>query len=402
MSLARTTNIAARFPLAWLIGGLGAGQIIGWGSGFYLPTILSRDISADIGLSEEVVFAGTTVMLLVSAMLSPWLGRSLDRGAARLIMTSGCVFAALALCLLGLSFDLKTYLFAWIVMGVSSSMLLANSAFVAVAQLAGAGARRAMTVLMLFTGVASSIAWPVLSLLDTSYGWRATCFMLAALQFFICAPFHWWLLRRRIEPVAASMPSRLLQEGLPPERRRMAMRILVPCMCLSGFISWGLSVHIVDLLRHLGAESAEAIWLASLLGILQVSARLIDLAMGARHSPLLTGIVASTLLSLSFAITLIPWSGGPPPLIFMMVYGVASGSMSLARVMIPLSLFGSRSYGRTSGLLAAFQNVAYALAPLVYAALFARAGTAAALWLSFGAGFVTLIGMIVLFKMRRG
>ena len=73
-------------------------------------------------------------------------------------------------------------------------------------------------------------------------------------------------------------------------------------MCLSGFISWGLSVHIVDLLRHLGAERAEAISLASLLGVLQVSSRLIDLAMGSRHSPLLTGMIASTLLAISFAI----------------------------------------------------------------------------------------------------
>ena len=293
MSLARTTSTAARFPLASLIGGLGAGQIIGWGSGFYLPTILARDISVDIGLSEEVVYAGTTVMLLVSATLSPWLGRSLDRGAARLIMTSGCVLAALALCLLAASEGLKTYLFGWVVMGASSAMLLANSAFVAVAQLAGAGARRAMTVLMLFTGVASSVAWPVLSVLDARYGWRTTCFLLAALQFFICAPFHWWLLGRRVAPVAASGPGRVLQDGLPPERQKAAMRILLPCMCLSGFISWGLSVHIVDLLRHLGAEPDAAIWLASLLGILQVSARLIDLAMGARHSPSLTGMVAA-------------------------------------------------------------------------------------------------------------
>jgi predicted MFS family arabinose efflux permease len=287
------------------------------------------------------------------------------------------------------------------VMGVSSGMLLTNSAFVAVAQLAGSGARRAVTVLMLFTGVASSVAWPVLSVLDAAYGWRSTCLMLAGLQFFVCAPFHWWLLRKPIAQPAASIPPRIVHEGLSPERQKLAMRILVPCMCASGFISWGLSVHIVDLLRHLGAERADAIWLASLLGVLQVSSRLIDLAMGARHSPLLTGIVASALLTLAFGFALIPWQGGPSIAVFMVIYGVATGSMSLARVMIPLSLFGARSYGRASGLLASFQNVAYALAPLAYAALFARAGTSVALWLSLGAGFATLIGMTILFMMRR-
>jgi predicted MFS family arabinose efflux permease len=280
-------------------------------------------------------------------------------------------------------------------------MLLTNSAFVAVAQVAGAGARRAITVLMLFTGVASSVAWPILSFLDGAFGWRMTCFILAAFQLFIGAPFHWWLLRMKIAPAPAALLARPVHEGLAPALRRIALTILVPCMCLSGFISWGLSVHIVDLLRRIGADHAEAIWLASFLGVLKVSSRLIDLAMGSRHSPLLTGMAASLLLATSFAIPLTPWFAGSSPAVFMVVYGVASGSKSLARIMIPLALFGSRSYGRAIGLLAGFQNVAFAVAPLAYAALFERAGLNAALWLSLIAGIVTLIGLTLLSCMRR-
>ncbi|MBV9739078.1 MAG: hypothetical protein JOZ30_05530, partial [Hyphomicrobiales bacterium] len=108
MSLARTRTIAAHLPLARLIGGLGAGQIVGWGTSFYLPTILAGDISRDTGLSEEMVYGGVTVMLLVSASLSPWLGRRLDRGGARVIMTVGSLVMALALTLVGLSFDLTS------------------------------------------------------------------------------------------------------------------------------------------------------------------------------------------------------------------------------------------------------------------------------------------------------
>ncbi len=388
-------------PLARLIGGLGAGQIVGWGTSFYLPTILAGDISRDTGLSEEVVYGGVTVMLLVSASLAPWLGRKLDRGGARVIMTLGSVVMALALTLVGTSLGLTSYLFAWVVMGVASSMLLTNSAFVAVAQLTGPGARRAMTVLMLFTGVASSVAWPVLSFLDGAVGWRTTCFVLAAVHLVLSAPFHWWLLRARVSSAPAAISARRVQEGISPSLQKIALLILVPCMCLSGFISWGLSVHIVDLLRHLGAERSEAISLASLLGVLQVSSRFIDLAMGSRHSPLLTGMVAATLLATAFAIPLTGFAGGSAA-IFMIVYGVASGSMSLARVMIPLALFGSRSYGRATGLLAGFQNVAFALAPLAYAAMFERLGLSFALWLSFTAGALTFIGMSVLFAMRRG
>src|SRR5262249_15380639 len=145
-------------------------------------------------ISEEIVFAGVTMMMLVGAALSPSIGRWLDRGGARVIMTIGSLAAALALFALGLSVGVVSYLFAWAVMGFASAMLLTNPSFVAVAQLAGSKARQAMTVLMLFTGASSSFAWPALSLLDGSLGWRSTCLVLAAFQLLVGAPFHWWLL----------------------------------------------------------------------------------------------------------------------------------------------------------------------------------------------------------------
>ncbi len=401
MSLARSTSFDVRFPLARLIGGLGAGQIIGWGSSFYLPTIFSGDISRDIGLSEEVIWAGVTVMLLVGATLSPSLGRGLDRGGARAIMTVGSIALGLALGVLALASGPVSYFIAWAMMGVSSAMLLTNSSFVAVAQRAGGGARRAMTILMLFTGSASSFAWPALSLLEGTLGWRSTCFLLAGVQLAVGAPFHWWLLKAPPERAVAATSAHLVPEGIAPARQALAMLILVPSMCLSGFISWGLSVHIVELLGHLGAERDAAVWLAALLGILQVGARLIDLAIGSKHSPLATGIVASALLSCSFAVALLPSLTGSPPLAFMIVYGIGSGSMSLARVMIPLFIFGSRSYGRASGVLAAFQNVAFASAPLIYAALFERIGTSVVLWLSLIAGLLAMVGLSALSSLRR-
>jgi predicted MFS family arabinose efflux permease len=401
MSLARSTTIAARFPLARLIGGLGVGQIVGWGSSFYLPTIFAGDMAHDTGLSEEVIFAGVTVMLLVRATLAPSLGRWLDRGGARAIMTIGSVVLALSLCLIALSSGLVSYLFGWAVMGISGAMLLTNSCFVAVAQRAGAGARRAMTVLMLFTGSASSFAWPALGFLQAELGWRSTCFLLAGVQLVLCAPLHWWLLETKPERAATTASASFSSEGIAKARQRIAMLVLVPSMCLSGFISWGLSVHIVELLRHIGAEHAEAIWLASLLGVLQVSGRLIDLAMGSRHSPVITGMVASALLSAAFGVALAFSSTGSPAFAFMIIYGLGSGSMSLARVMMPLALFGSRNYGRASGILAGFQNVAFASAPLVYAVLFERAGTSAVLWLSFAAGVMAFLGLAALDALRR-
>src|SRR5260370_21433982 len=115
-----------------------------------------------------------------------------------------------------------------------------------------------MSVWMLFTGGGSSVAWPALSFLDGSIGWRATCLVLAAVQLFACAPFHWWLLKTKVEAGPAPLGARTVQEALAPERHRVAMLILVPSMCLSCFISCGLSVPIVGLFPPLGAQRAQA------------------------------------------------------------------------------------------------------------------------------------------------
>ena len=52
-------------------------QIIGWGTTFYLPGVLSRTMAADIGVSQEFIFGGVTIMLVVSGLISPTLGHKL-------------------------------------------------------------------------------------------------------------------------------------------------------------------------------------------------------------------------------------------------------------------------------------------------------------------------------------
>lgn len=53
------------------VAALAVTQIIGWGTTFHLPAILSRQIVVGTGLSPEFVFGGVTIMLLVGAPSRP-------------------------------------------------------------------------------------------------------------------------------------------------------------------------------------------------------------------------------------------------------------------------------------------------------------------------------------------
>ncbi|MFV1067524.1 hypothetical protein QML26_28350, partial [Klebsiella pneumoniae] len=71
---------AAPFPSrARLIGVLAVGQIISWGSEFDMLAVLGPRIGRDLAIANEAVFAGLTVMMTISALCGPLLGRTLVR-----------------------------------------------------------------------------------------------------------------------------------------------------------------------------------------------------------------------------------------------------------------------------------------------------------------------------------
>jgi hypothetical protein len=78
-------------------------QMIGWGTTIYLPAVLLDRLRADLGLPAELVFSGVSIMLLVSALAAPVVGRAYDRHGTRGIMT-----AALAALVVGLKGPAQT------------------------------------------------------------------------------------------------------------------------------------------------------------------------------------------------------------------------------------------------------------------------------------------------------
>ncbi|HRD77264.1 MAG TPA: MFS transporter, partial [Hyphomicrobiaceae bacterium] len=87
MISAQSLAIVRRPPV--IVAALGVTQIIGWGSIFSPLTVLGTPIGHDIQAPREVVFAGITVMLLVSALFAPRIGKRVDASGARRIMVLG-------------------------------------------------------------------------------------------------------------------------------------------------------------------------------------------------------------------------------------------------------------------------------------------------------------------------
>ena len=62
-----------------VISALGVTQILAWGSSYYLLTILAKPIAAETGWPFAWVISGLSMGLLVSGVVSPQIGRAIER-----------------------------------------------------------------------------------------------------------------------------------------------------------------------------------------------------------------------------------------------------------------------------------------------------------------------------------
>jgi hypothetical protein len=391
-------------PALLVVAGLGATQIIGWGTSFSPLAIYGVAIADELGMARETVFGGVTLMLLVSAMLAPRVGRIVDYRGARPVMVVGSAIAALAMLAMWMAHGIVGYFAAWVLIGIAMPMMLSNTALPGLVQVIGPDARRAITGLMLLSGLTSTIFLPLCAWLQNTIGWRDSYLIFAALHLCVCLPIHALVLRAAAgAAVASGASSNPPADGvLPPERRRRAFVMLALWSCTEGLITWGLYLQVIDVFKALGLGGATAVGLWALVGPAQASARFADLVFGKRYTIFAVALASASLTALSFLFLLSLGIGFATALVFCVLLGVGHGLFAVARNTLPLILFGAREYGSYMGLLMVPQNIVNAAAPIIFAAAISRIHPAGALWLA-GVGAVTgLMAVVALVRACRG
>jgi predicted MFS family arabinose efflux permease len=376
--------------------------MIGWGSTFYVPSTLVRPLVRDLGLSNEMVFGGVTIMLLVSGLVAPTVGRYLDREGAAVVMACGSLVAAVALTVMAMSADWIGYAGAWVMIGVAMPMMLHTAGFVAMAQIAGVAARRPMSVLTLFTGLSATVAWPLTAWLEAELGWRTTLLMFAASHIAICLPLHLWALpRARADQQADAEPAANDAQGASADYERRAVLMTVVAFAGIGFVNWGLPLHLPEVLQAYGLPLASALWVAALTGPFQVSARLADIGWGNRFPARRVAVAAIALMPVAL---LVLYSGSgtlTAAILFALLWGVSNGLMTVARAAVILEVFGVQRYGALSGRIMMPLNLAFAGAPVFFAALLHRGGLTATLIFAAVLAALSLVAMARLAGLRR-
>lgn len=377
-------------------------QLIGWGTTFEVLGVMGRIVAPEFGLPNEVIFGGLSIMMVVSALAGPTTGRLLERHGAAKVLAAGATAFGVGLALLSVAGSLAVYLFAWVVIGIGGALGLSAPAYTAVVEREGQDARRIIAILMLFTGLSVTIFWPLLALVNSLVGWRLTFAACAGLQLFVCVPLYLFALPR---PQATTAASRADAEKAPvplTERERRLAFMLVACaITISSFVTFGLAPALLELLEQAGATPELALQLAAARGVFGISARFIDMILGRRGSALVTAAAGSLLILGGLALLLLARGSASGLWIFILFYGFGSGVFAVARAVLPLALFSPREFGLQSARLSLPQNLANAIAPVVFTALLDRLGHQAAIVFAGALACLSLTAIILLVRLVR-
>lgn len=305
-------------------------------------------------------------------------------------MSAGTGLGALGLLVIASAHTTPVYFAGWLVLGISGAGMLTTAMQIGMAELAGVKARQMIGVLLVLGGLGSTLSWPLLGILQASLGWRLATMAGAGILLIVPLPIYLFLLaarpKKREERQNKSEPIRL-------DGKKFAL--LAFATATNGVVTWGFSLTIITLLEARGLAHASAIGLASSIGLIAVIARLFDQLASSRWNSLVTGIIAAAVLPISFAV-LVFGTGMSAAIAFVVLYGLASGALAIARATMPLDLFPPEAYARAASMLALPLNLSFACAPPLFAAIIAGPGSDAALWLATALSFCAFLAMCLL------
>lgn len=351
-------------------------QVVSWGTLYYAFSVLAPEIQRELGWRAEIVFGAFSWSLLVAGLVSAPVGILLDRYGGRPVMGLGSVVAGAGLILLSLSKTIVLYFVSWSLIGLAMALVLYEAAFATITREFLTSARKGISTLTLFGGLASTVFWPVTLKVNSMIGWRETYFVYGALHLALCLPAHLLLNVRTRSPVSHSETSHAASSyTLHEALRHPSFWKLAFAFATNAFVFSALSVHLIPILNRLGHAMTTVIVLATLIGPMQVAGRIGEMAFASRTRPQAVGQVTFGVLPVAlltlFLFGMHEWAAAA----FCILYGLSNGILTIVRGTVPQALFGHENYGAISGALAGPSLIAKAAGPLALGAMMQAAST---------------------------
>ncbi len=360
-------------------------QLITWGSVFYTFSLLMTPLEAELGMGRAESSLAFSMALLAEGLMAYAVGRWIDKGHERWVMSLGSVWVGVGL--LGHSWvsSVSGFYAAWIWLGLGMAATLYTPAFALVTRRFPHDFRRAIIVLTFLGGLASTVFIPLFAWWIALWGWRQALWALAALQFLVCLPLHAWLLQgaarspQSLAPMPAT-PGRTDEELAlhhPQARETTAHTVsvrehlgqapfwlLAIFMVLTMAVTSALPAHMIALLQESGLSPAWVIAIPAAIGIVQVLGRWVLFVFERYWDVHTANRWIPTLIPAGVLALLIGGLNPVASLVFVLLYGLGNGMITIVKGTAMAQYVSRAHVGQLNGLLGMPIALARAAAPL--------------------------------------
>ena len=389
-------NAASPAPVPYdrrQVGWLSLAQLITWGSVFYTFALLMEPLERELGLSRAESSLGFSLALLAEGLLAYPVGRWIDRGHERVVMTVGSLAIAAGLLLHSQVHSAAGFYAAWALLGSALAATLYNPVFAVVTRRYPQDFRRAIITLTFLGGLASTVFIPLSAWLIATLGWRHALWVLAALHLLVCAPLHALTLRNA--PAAAVGIE--ADASSPTEHLRSAPFLLIGVfVVLMMAVTAALPAHMISLLRENGLAEAWVIAIPASIGVVQVLGRLLLFFFEHHFNLHLANRLIPCLIPLGLT-ALLAGAGHPQAaLLFVLLYGLGNGMLTIVKGTAIAQYVSREHVASLNGALGVPTALARALSPWLLGILWStEVGYRHGLWLLLAVSCVAVLALLL-------
>jgi MFS family permease len=353
-----------------MLGGLSAAETVSWGVLYYSFAVLVLPIEREMGWSRTEVTGAFSLALLVSGVAAVPIGHWIDRRGTRLLMASGTALGVALLVLFSTVRTVPALYATWAGLGLAMAMTLYEPAFALVAAWFVRQRDRALSILTVCGGLASTLVVPLAAWLVAASGWRSAAVSLALLLACTALPIHVLLLRDPPERIRRRADGESVAMVMADARfLRLAL-----ALTLASLVSVAATVHVIPYLTGRGATAGAAASALALTGLMQLPGRVVFEPIRRRLSSR-SLLAASLLAQAAGVLALIAGPDRWAVVAFACLFGAGAGLSTVLRASMIAELYGFERYGRVGGMVSLFTTVGRAAGPVLASLVLTAAGS---------------------------
>ncbi|MDA9556197.1 MFS transporter [Vibrio sp.] len=340
-----------------------------WASLYYIFPASLIYFESYFGWERSDIAGALTLAMLSSAFFSPLAGKVIDQGHGIKLMIGSALLGAIGVASVPFASSLTVFYFIWFVIGVAMSGCLYEPCFAIIVKYLKDESAKAITIVTLLGGLASSLSFPVVKLMSEGLGLQFAFYVLALSIPIIAIPCLVIGMKNitSVRPLIISHNDALQKEGeqeAPSFMKSNIFWLLTFSFSLFAFNQSAALTHLTPLMQERGLSTDQALFIMMLIGPMQIIGRV---GLGYLQSKLdLIKVTEISFIINIIAVTLLVFSGAHYTafILYILIQAPLFGCFYILKPAVTRELMGDKNFGKMNGVMAMPYLAAFATAPI--------------------------------------